>query len=165
MDIDLGMLLVRLALGPMLFVHGLNKLAGAGGIQGTTRWFDGLGLRPARLHARLAAATELGAGVFVTVGLFTGLASTAFVGLMAVATLTDHRGKGYFIFRGGWEYTLLIGTVAVGLAAAGPGAWSLDALLGLDLAGALWAGVAVVGGVGAAGVLLASSYRPAAVAD
>jgi len=165
MDIDLGMLLVRLALGPMLFVHGWNKLAGAGGIQGTTRWFDGLGLRPARLHARLAAATELGAGVFVTVGLFTGLASTAFVGLMAVATLTDHRGKGYFIFRGGWEYTLLIGTVAVGLAAAGPGAWSLDALLRLDLAGALWAGVAVVGGVGAAGVLLVSSYRPAAVAD
>jgi putative oxidoreductase len=165
MDIDLGMLVVRLALGPMLFVHGWNKVAGAGGIQGTTRWFDGMGLRPARLHARLAAATEVGAGVLVTLGLLTGLASAAFVGLMAVATLTDHRGKGYFVFRGGWEYTLLIGMVAVGLAAAGPGAWSLDALLHLDLAGAVWAAVALVGGVGAAGVLLVSSYRPAAVAD
>jgi putative oxidoreductase len=165
MDLDLGMLLVRLALGPMLFVHGWNKVAGYGGIQGTTRWFDGLGLRPAGLHARLAAATELGAGVLVTLGLLTGPAATAFVGLMAVATLTDHRGKGYFVFRGGWEYTLLVGMVAVGLAAAGPGAWSLDAVLRLDLAGAVWAGVALVGGLGSAAVVLVSSYRPAAVAD
>ena len=164
MDTDLGMLVVRLALGPMLFAHGWNKVAGAGGIAGTARWFDGLGLRPARLHAWLAAATELGAGVLVTLGVFTGLGATAFVGLMAVATLTDHRGKGYFVFRGGWEYTVLVAMVAVGLAAAGPGAWSLDALLGLDLAGGLWAGIAVVGGLGTAGGLLATFYRRAPVA-
>lgn len=165
MDTDLGMLLVRLALGPMLLVHGWNKVAGPGGLQGTTRWFDGLGLRPAWLHARVAAATELAAGVLVTLGLLTGLGATAFVGLMTVATLTDHRGKGYFVFRGGWEYTLLIGTVAAGLAAAGPGRWSLDHLLHLDLAGAGWAAVAVAGGAGAAGLLLASCYRPAPRAD
>ena len=165
MDTDLGLLLVRLALGPMLVVHGWNKVAGAGGIQGTTRWFDGLGLRPAWLHARVAAATELAAGLLVTLGLLTGLGATAFVGLMAVAAMTDHRGKGYFVFRGGWEYTLLVGTVAADLAAAGPGRWSLDNLLHLDLAGAVWAAVAVVGGAGAAGLLLVSSYRPAPRAD
>src|SRR5262249_50765954 len=144
MDTDLGLLLVRLALGPMLVAHGWNKVAGAGGIEGTARWFAGLGLRPARLHAWLAAATELGAGVLVTLGLFTGLGATAFVGLMTVATLTDHRGKGYFVFRGGWEYTVLVGMVAVGLAAAGPGAWSLDAVLHVQLGGLLWAGVALL---------------------
>src|SRR5437868_2708441 len=117
MDVDLGTLLVRLALGPMLFLHGWNKVAGAGGLAGTARWFEALGLRPAHVHARLAAATELGAGVLMTVGLLTGPTATAFVGLMAVATLTDHRGKGYFVFRGGWEYTVLVGMVAVGLAA------------------------------------------------
>jgi putative oxidoreductase len=124
-----------------------------------------LGLRPAWLHARLAAATELGAGALVLLGLLNGLAAMAVVGLMTVATRTDHRGKGYFVFKGGWEYTVLVGMVAVGLAAAGPGAWSLDGLLGLDLAGAAWATVALVGGVGAGGLLLATTYRPAPAAE
>lgn len=160
MDVDLGMLLVRLALGPMLFAHGWNKVLGSGGLGGTTRWFEGLGLRPAWLHARLAAATELAAGVLVTVGLLTGLGASAFVGLMAVATLTDHRGKGYFVFKGGCEYTLLIAMVAVALAAVGPGAWSLDHVLGLRLSGGIRALIALVVGIGAAAGLPASAYRP-----
>ena len=161
MDVDLGMLVLRLALGPMLLAHGWNKVAGSGGIGGTARWFEGLGLRPAWLHARLAAATELGAGALVTAGLLTGLGASAFVGLMAVATLTDHRGKGYFVFKGGCEYTVLIAMAAIALAAVGPGEWSLDHALGLRLSGGLWAGIALVVGVGAAGGLLAASYRPA----
>jgi putative oxidoreductase len=146
MDLDLGLLVVRLALGPMLVLHGWNKVFGADGLSGTAGWFEGLGLRPGWLHARLAAATELGAGVLMTLGLVTGLTATAFVRLMLVATLTDHRGKGYFVFKGGWEYTVLVATVAVGLAATGPGEWSLDHALGLDLAGWPWAIVALAGG-------------------
>lgn len=159
-DVDLGMLLVRLALGLTLLIHGWNKVAGSGGIAGTTRWFEGLGLRPAWLHARLAAATELGAGTLVALGLLSGLGAMAFVGLMAVAALTDHRGKGYFVFKGGYEYTAFIGVVAVALAAIGPGAWSLDRALGLHLSGIGWALAALLGGSGAAGALLAWSYRP-----
>ncbi|HEY9563475.1 MAG TPA: DoxX family protein [Nocardioides sp.] len=161
MDLDLGLLVVRLALGPMLVVHGWNKVAGGGGLAGTTGWFESLGLRPAALHARLAAATEIGAGILLALGLLTGLAATAFVGLMLVAMLTDHRGKGYFIFKGGSEYVLLVAMVAVGLAATGPGEWSLDHALDLDLSGAWWALVAFGGGGAAALGLLATSYRPA----
>lgn len=161
MDVDLGLLIVRLALGPMLVLHGWNKVFGSGGLEGTTRWFDGLGLRPARVHARVAAATEIGAGVAMTLGLLTGPVAAAFVGLMVVAARTDHRGKGYFVFKGGWEYVLLVAVVAVGVAAAGPGRWSLDHALGLDVSGAWWAVGAAVLGVGAAAGLLATSYRPA----
>lgn len=160
MDIDLGMLLIRLALGPMLVVHGWNKVFGSGGIKGTTGWFASLGLRPAWLHARVAAATEIIAGVLVTLGLFTGLGAAAFVGLMTVATLTDHRGKGYFIFKGGCEYTLVVALVAVGLASVGPGAWSLDSAFDLDIAGRAWAIAALVLGVAGAALLMATSYRP-----
>ncbi len=160
MDLDLGLLIVRLALGPMLVMHGYNKVFGSGGLEGTTRWFDGIGLRPARVHARVAAVTEIGAGVAMTLGLLTGLVSAAFVGLMVVAARTDHRGKGYFVFKGGWEYVLLVAVVAVGLAATGPGRWSLDHAFGLDLSGAWWALVAAVLGVGAALGMLAVSYRP-----
>jgi putative oxidoreductase len=158
--VDLGTLLIRCAVGPMLFVHGWNKVLGSGGLAGTTRWFHGLGLRPAWMHARAAAASELVAGVLMTAGLATGLAATVFVGLMLVATLTDHRGKGYFVFQGGWEYTVLVAVVAVGVAALGPGRWSADHALGLDVAGAEWALASVVVGGLAAAALLVLSGRP-----
>ena len=160
MDLDLGLLVVRLALGPMLFLHGWNKVFGGGGLAGTAGWFEALGLRPGWLHARIAAGTELAAGTLMTLGLLNGLTATAFVGLMAVATLTDHRGKGYFVFKGGWEYTVLVAIVAIGLASTGPGEWSLDHVLGLDLAGWPWAVVAGVGGSLAAVALLAAARRP-----
>ncbi len=115
---------------------------------------------PGWLHARLAAGTEIVAGVLVTLGLLTGLAAMAFVGLMAVAALTDHRGKGYFVFKGGWEYVLLVAMAAVALAVVGPGGWSVDAAVGLDLAGAWWGLAAAVGGLVAAGGLLAVFRRP-----
>ena len=165
-DVDLGMFIIRLALGPMLIAHGYNKLFGAGGLAGTTRWFEGLGLKPAWLHARIAPVNEIGAGILLSLGLFFPLACAAFVGLMAVASLTDHRGKGYFVFKGGWEYTLLVGTVAVGMASIGPGDWSLDhALLDWHLAGPEWAAFAAVLGLVAAGLLLATSYRPVKKSD
>jgi len=159
-DLDIAALLLRLALGPMLIAHGWNKVFGAGGLAGTTRWFEGLGLRPAGMHARLAAFSEITAGALVTVGLFCGLAAAAFVGLMLVATLTDHRGKGYFVFKGGAEYTVLVAMVALGYACLGPGTWSLDEALGLDLAGAGWALIALILGVLASAGLLLISYRP-----
>ena len=165
-DVDLGMFIIRLALGLMLIAHGYNKLFGAGGLAGTTRWFEGLGLKPAWLHARIAPVNEIGAGILLSLGLFFPLACAAFVGLMAVASLTDHRGKGYFVFKGGWEYTLLVGTVAVGMASIGPGDWSVDhALLDWHLAGPEWAAFAAVLGLLAAGLLLATSYRPVKKTD
>jgi putative oxidoreductase len=160
MDVDLSSLILRLAIGPMLLAHGANKVLGAGGLAGTQRWFTSLGLRPAWLHARLAAATEVVAGLLVTAGLLNGPAVAACVGLMVVAALTDHRGKGYFVFKGGCEYTVFVALAALALAASGPGAWSLDAALGLDLAGSWWVvTAAALGGLSAA-ALLALCYRP-----
>ncbi|KGN36233.1 DoxX family protein [Knoellia subterranea] len=157
-ELDIASLVLRLALGPMLIAHGLNKVRG--GLSGTAGWFESLGLKPGWLHARVAAATEIGAGVLVTLGLLNGLGAMAFVGLMTVAALTDHRGKGYFIFKGGNEYVILVAIVAVALAVVGPGRWSLDEAFGLDLAGVGWGVIALVGGVLAAAGLLVTSYRP-----
>jgi len=160
MDIDLGLLVLRLAIGPMLVVHGWNKIFGSGGIAGTTGWFEHLGLRPAWLQARVAAALEIGAGALMTIGFLTGPTAAAFVALMTVAACTDHRGKGYFVFKGGWEYTLLVAMVAVGIAATGPGEYSVDASTGFDTSGTWWAVIAGLGGVIAALGMLAVSYKP-----
>lgn len=140
---DVVLLILRLGMGLMLCAHAANKVFGAGGLEGTTRWFASLGLRPAWLHARLAATTEFGAGVLMASGFLLPAASAAYVGLMTVAAFTDHKGKGFFVFKGGWEYVALVGLVAACLVGLGPGRWSVDSALGLRITGLGWAGAAV----------------------
>jgi putative oxidoreductase len=158
---DFASLALRAAIGPMLIAHGSNKVFGQGGLEGTTRWFDSLGLRPAAVHARMAAATEIGAGTLITLGAANPLPSAAVVGLMATAAATDHKGKGFFVFKGGWEYTAVVAAAATALAGLGSGRWSIDRLLrrksrsGVGLA----LGAAAFGVISAAG-LLAATYRP-----
>jgi putative oxidoreductase len=157
---DLPALVLRGAIGPMLIAHGANKVFGAGGLDGTTRWFDSLGLKPPWLHARLAAATELGAGALITAGALHPWAEAAVVGLMTAAAATDHRGKGFFIFKGGWEYTGVIAATAVALAGIGHGRVSLDHLLRRDRTGMKWGLLAACVGAGAAAALIGTTYRP-----
>ncbi|MFE2985770.1 DoxX family protein [Streptomyces sp. NPDC059262] len=159
---DTASLALRATLGPMLMAHGWNKLRGAGGIAGTTKWFDSLGLRPAGLHARVAAGTELAAGAGLLAGLANPLPAAAAVGLMTVAARTDHRGKGFFVFKGGWEYTAVVGGAAVALAALGHGRWSLDGVLPVRTRNGTRGAVIAAGlGTVAAGAMLRVSYRPA----
>jgi putative oxidoreductase len=157
---DFPALLLRTTIGPMLMAHGANKVFGKGGLEGTTRWFDSLGLKPGWAHARMAAATELGAGALLTVGAFNPLPEAAIVGLMASAAATDHRGKGFFIFKGGWEYVAIIGAAATALAGMGHGRYSIDHLLGRGRSGMRHGLLAAALGVGAAAALLAATYRP-----
>lgn len=157
--LDLGLLVIRLTLGGMLVAHGLNKIFGSGGLTGTARWFEGLGLRPGWLHARLAATNEIGAAILMAAGFGFPVAGAAFIGLMTVAARTDHRGKGFFVFKGGWEYVVLIALVAAAMVSIGPGRWSIDAALGWHLAGPGWAGLAILVGVVAAAGLLATVRR------
>jgi len=158
---DFASLALRAAIGPMLIAHGTNKVFGSGGLAGTTRWFEALGLRPAAVHARMAAATEIGAGTLITLGVANPLPTAAVVGLMATAAATDHRGKGFFVFKGGWEYTAVVAAAATALAGLGHGRWSVERLLrrksrsGVGVA----LGAAAFGLIAAAG-LLAATYRP-----
>jgi putative oxidoreductase len=158
---DFAALVLRAAIGPMLIAHGTNKVFGAGGLEGTTGWFDSLGLQPAHVHARMAAATEIGSGALITLGAGNPLPSAAVVGLMATAAATDHRGKGFFVFKGGWEYTAVVAAAATALAGLGNGRWSVDRLLRRKArSGTGTALGAAILGVVAAAALLAASYRP-----
>ncbi len=157
---DSTSLLLRLTIGPMLFTHGYNKVFGKGGLKGTTGWFESLGLRPAHVHARMAAATEMGAGTLLTLGAASPLPAAAAIGLMTTAARTDHRGKGFFVFKGGWEYTGVVAVVAAVMAALGPGRFSVDAARGHHRSGLRWGIFAALFGVASSTALLAASYRP-----
>jgi putative oxidoreductase len=157
---DTASLILRLTIGPMIFTHGYNKVFGKGGLKGTTGWFDSLGLKPAYVHARMAAATEMGAGTLMTLGAASPFPAAAAIGLMTTAARTDHKGKGFFVFKGGWEYTGVVGVVAAVMAALGPGRFSVDAVRGRARSGLLWGLLATVLGLAASTALLAATYRP-----
>ncbi|MCW2905425.1 MAG: DoxX family protein [Actinomycetia bacterium] len=159
---DVGLLLIRLVLGGTLIMHGWNHWRGGGKIAGTARWFDGLGLRPGIAHAWASVVTELGAGTLLVVGLLTPLGCAGAIGPMAVAGLVAHRRNGFFVFRDGYEYVLMISVVAVALAALGPGRISLDHAAGITFAGTAGVLTALIAGLGGAGLLLATSWRPVA---
>lgn len=157
---DLAALMLRVAVGLMMVVHAYNKVFGTGGIAGTARWFDHLGMRPGYLHAWMAALGEFCSGTLLALGFVTPAACGGLVALMFVAARTDHRGKGFFVFQGGWEYVAIVAIVCSAIASIGPGSISLDAVAGIDTSGA-WYGVgAGVIGVIAGQLFLTAFQRP-----
>jgi putative oxidoreductase len=159
-EFDLALALLRVAAGLTMAAHGANKIKG--GLDGVAGWFDSIGMRPGRIHARFAAFGEVGAGLCLAVGLLTSFACLGFVGLMTVAAVTVHVDKGFFILDEGWEYVFMLAVIAVAIALLGPGGWSIDAVLGIDddFDGFTGLAIAAGGGLVAAGGLLGAFYRP-----
>ncbi|WP_068164770.1 DoxX family protein [Rhodococcus phenolicus] len=157
---DVALLLVRLVLGATMIAHGVNHWRGGGRIAGTARWFSGLGLRNGTLQAWTSVVVEIGAGVLVILGLLTPLACAAVISVMLVAGLLAHRPNGFFVFKEGYEYVLVLGVVALALAMTGPGEISIDSAADIAIVG--WAGGAIALGVGvvATAGLLATFWRP-----
>src|SRR5713226_2567407 len=130
-----ALLIARLVVGLSISAHGAQKLFGwfgGYGLAGTGGFFEQLGFRPGRLFAALASVTELGAGLLIALGFLGPVGPALLLSVMIVAAVTVHWGKGFFATSNGIELPLLFATVGVALAFTGPGAYSLDALLGLQ---------------------------------
>jgi putative oxidoreductase len=122
---DVGLLVLRVALGLLMAGHGAQKLFGwfgGRGLDGTTAGFDGMGYSPARMFAAIAGATEFGAGLLLALGLLTPLACAGFIGVM-VNAMAVHWADGLY---GGYELPLLYVFGALGVAFTGPGRYALD---------------------------------------
>src|SRR6202000_3177235 len=126
---DVGLLILRLALGVTLAAHGYNKFCGGGRIPRTAGWFESVGMKPGKFHATVAATTEISAGLGLAAGLLTPIPAAGFVSLMLVAAWTVHRHNGFFIVKEGWEYNLILAVAAVAVATIGAGKLSLDYLI------------------------------------
>jgi putative oxidoreductase len=161
---DVACVLLRTVVGATMAVHGFRHAFGEGKLPGTARWFESIGVRPGRLNALAATATELGAGALLVVGLLTPLAAAGVVGTMFVALVANHFKNGFFIFNPGegYEYVLLLIVCGVSLTGLGAGQISVDHAIGLDWRG--WSGLATAGvaGFGGAGLVLACCWRPSA---
>src|SRR5260370_30133160 len=155
-----ALLLIRVAVGVTMVMHGYNHWRGGGQIARTARWFSGLGLRFGVLQAWMSVATELGAGFLLIVGLVTPLACAAVISVMLIAGLQAHRRNGFFVFRDGYEYVLVLSVVWFALAILVPGRAALDNAVAIAATG--WAGGGIALGVAAAATagMLGTFYRP-----
>lgn len=161
---EVGLFIIRAVVGLSLAAHGAQKLFGVfggGGITGTGAWLESQGFGPAKRAAYLAGGSELVGGLLLAVGLFNPLAAAVVIGVMLVAGAT-HGDKGFFITRGGYEYTLVLGGVSAGLAFTGPGLLSLDAALGIHSEGLIPGFLALLVGVAGGALQLAVRDRTAA---
>lgn len=162
----IGNRILRILIGGLFVGHGTQKLFGwfgGHGLNGTAGFFEQLGFRPGRLFAVTAAATELTSGVLLALGLLSPIASALMISVMVVAMGSVHWKNGLFAATNGIEVPFLYAVGALALGFTGPGAFSLDAVLGLT---ALWtpALVAVILGLGVVGGFANLALRrPAAV--
>jgi putative oxidoreductase len=135
-----GILLLRVVVGLAFVGHGTQKLFGwfgGYGPQGTGGFFASQGYRAGVLMAVVAGVAEAGGGTLLALGLLTPLAGTllAIVMINAIGSVTFKRA-----FMLGSELEIAYLTVAVALAATGPGRFSIDRALGWDdnLSGVWW---------------------------
>jgi putative oxidoreductase len=163
-----GLATLRIVVGTLFVGHGLQKLRGwfgGDGLQATGESFESMGLRPGRQHATAAALAETAGGSLLLAGLLTPLGACMVSGSMAVAIHKVHAKNGVWVSEGGFEYNLVLVAAAFALAVEGPGAMSLDELLGIESSG-LPAGVAELSAalLGAAAVVgrAARSHPPQA---
>jgi putative oxidoreductase len=135
-DIDIAMLVLRVGIGIIFVAHGLQKLLGwwdGPGWQGWKGFIGYLGLRPSLFWASVSLVAELGGGLAIIVGLLVPLAAAGLVAQSIALLWKVHWPKGFWASAGGVEFPLafLVGAFAVQV--LGPGSWSLDSLLPVDV--------------------------------
>ena len=114
---------LRIVAGLMFMLHGALKLLG----------FPEAGakLQPhAPAYLKAAGFIELIGGALIALGLLTSIAAFIAAGEMAVAYFKQHAPNGFWPVVNGGELAALYCFVFLYLAFAGPGPWSIDAMLG-----------------------------------
>jgi putative oxidoreductase len=125
---DLAVLVTRVAVGLVFLAHGWQKLS-TNGIDGTTAFFDQVGVPAASAAAWFAAVVELAGGAALVLGLAVPVAGLLLLIDMIGAYAFVHAGAGLFVEQGGYELVLTLGAAALLLAVIGAGRYSLDHLL------------------------------------
>lgn len=121
---DYGLLVLRIALGALLIVHGFPKLKD---IRGTGAWMASVGFRPGVLFAVAAGGIEFFGGFAVLFGFLIQPVALLVALQFLIIACTVKRKAG---FVGGLELDLLIFGAAITLATVGGGAFGLDERFG-----------------------------------
>jgi putative oxidoreductase len=162
---DAALLGARLLLGGYMGIHASQKLLGkfhGPGLEGAGALFEKHGLGPGKHMAATAAATEIAGGALTITGFAYPAGPLAIAGAMTVAAAYQREG-GLMAVRNGVEVPVSYLTLALTLAAAGPGKYKI----GPSLPGKLTALGAVAGGALASALIarMVTTKPPTPVAE
>jgi putative oxidoreductase len=135
-SVNVATLIMRAALGVGFVAHGGQKLFGwfgGTGIAGTTAFFRAVGIPSPHVFSYVAGIAEFFGGIAIGLGFLTIVMSIGLLAEMLIAITAVSFSAGFFVTaqKIGWELNVyLIGLLAA-LLVVGPGAWSVDAALGL----------------------------------
>jgi putative oxidoreductase len=129
---DIADTLVRVIVGYILFMHGWDKVTGAG-LAGISAYMSKQGLEPAVFFAAAAIFLETIGAICLAIGLVTRFFAAALAIEMLIAMFASHWHNGFSVGKGGFEYVLLLGIVLFAIAIRGGGPYSVDAKIGKEL--------------------------------
>ena len=125
--LDFGLLVLRLALGGLFVLHGLDKLfnwfSGTGGMDATKELLSGFGFTEPGILSWVLAISETAGGVLVILGLFFPVGAAAILGVMANVIIVKGNWNQFF---GGVEVEMMYAAAAFALLFTGPGRVALD---------------------------------------
>ena len=153
---DLGLLLLRLAVGALLIGHGLQNafgLFGGPGFDGFEKTLTGMGFQHADILTYAAAGGQIAAGVFLVLGLFTPIAAAGALaylvtGLLAEVMTAHEEARLSSFLTDGHEYKVILVAVVAAIILIGPGRYGLDAGRGWARRPFIGSFVALLVGVG-----------------
>ena len=131
----MALLILRLFLGVVFVMHGSQKLLGAfggSGIAGFAGLLAKYGIEPHVLWAWVVAITEFVGGICILFGFLTRFWAAGLVIDMTVAVVRVHLVNGFFWTKGGFEFVLTLGIIALVLLMTGPGSMSMDRAIGIE---------------------------------
>ena len=126
--IDASIFILRVAVGAIFLIHGMQKLFGVfggGGIEGTTQMVSNMGFTPVVLWTWALLIAEFLGGLFLILGVLPRLSALSIAIVMLVAIIKIHGPKGFFAMQGGFEYQMLILASCISIILTGGGRFSL----------------------------------------
>lgn len=132
---DLGLLVLRVAVGALFIGHGLQKVFGWWGGPGLGGFRDSLadvGFRSADILTYVAAGGQIAAGVLLVLGLFTPIAAAGALGylvtsILAEASIAHDEARLSAFLTDGHEYQVVLLCAVAAIILVGPGRYGLDA--------------------------------------
>jgi len=119
---DAALLIIRVVLGIIMLYHGWPKLTNLGG---TIEGFTGMGIPLPPLAATFSMVAEVGGGLLLLLGVLTDVAGLLVAIDMLGAITFVHAKNGLAVMDGGVEWPLALLAMALGVALAGPGRYSV----------------------------------------
>ena len=125
---DWGLLILRVVVGLIFFIHGWQKLF-MFGFAGTAGFLDSIGIPLSGVFGVILPLAEFFCGLALLLGLYTRWVAIPLAIDNLVALVIYHLPNGFFATNQGYEFVLMLLAANTAFVLIGAGAFSLDARL------------------------------------